>query len=661
MNWLTPMAGAILAASVIPPLILLYFLKLRRRTQAVACTLLWKRAVEDLRANAPFQRLRKSLLLFLQLLALILLVAAIMQPQLQAGSRRGGKTVFLIDVSASMTATDVNEGPTRLDDAKRRAKQRIEQLYGGGWFGSAAGETMVITFADHAEVVSRFTDSKPQLLSAIDLIQPTHGVSRIGEALTLARAYATNVDPEAALTVHDSTLELFSDGRLADLDDQVLRGETMVYHRIGSDDPDNVSITAISIERPYDRPNAVEVFASLVNFNLEPVTCDVQLSVDEVVRAIEEVVIGAAQTDPATGVLVPERSNVIFTPFEQPRGAVIEVAVLREDDALADNVARLVVPPPKQLTIALVEPDSFVIKMVLEGIPTLAGIDLLSTERFEVLAQEGGLDRYDVVVLDNYAPPEGLMPPARYLTFGATPPLDGFNEYAADQPQLVLDVKDEHPIFRFVSLDQLYVSKSKLIQPADDVQVLVDGSAGPLIVAVARGPMQVIHVAFDPLDSNWPFLRSFVTFVVNAVDYLGHAGEALTTKGFSPGEALTARLPATATDIQLHLPDGSVRSIQPLDPTLLSWGPIRLSGVYGLVWSFPDEDETYSRAFAVNLLSEPEANIRPAEKILAHEGGGVQLAGGDGSQYTPLWPWAVGFCLALIMFEWWVYHRKAYI
>ena len=654
------MAGAILAASIIPPLILLYFLKLRRRTQPVACTLLWKRAVEDLRANAPFQKLRRSLLLFLQLLALILLALAIMQPQLQAGSRRGGKTVLLIDVSASMTATDVNEGPTRLDEAKRRAKQRIEQLYGGGWFGSSAGQTMVIAFADHAEVVSRFTDSKPQLLSAVDRIQPSHGVSHIGEALQLARAYATNVDPEAALTVHDSTLELFSDGRLADLDEQVLRGETMVYHRIGSDDADNVSITAISIERPYDRPDAVEVFVSIVNFNAESVTCDVQLSVDEAVRAIEEVVIGPAGPDPATGVLVPERSNVIFTPFEQPRGAVIEVAVLRDDDLMADNVSRLVVPPPKQLQVALVEPNSFVVKMVLEGIPTLAGIDLLSTSRYETLAQEDGLDQYDVVVLDDYAPPDGLMPPARYLTFGVTPPLEGFNEFGADQAQLVLDIKDEHPIFRFLSLDQLYVSKSTLIQPADDVQVLVDGSAGPLILAVARGPMQAIHVAFDPLDSNWPFLRSFVTFIVNAVDYLGHAGEALTTKGFSPGEALTARLPASASDIQLHLPDGSMKSIQPLDPTLMSWGPIELSGVYGLVWSIPGDETKYSRALAVNLLSEPEANIQVAQEILTTERD-VQLAGGDGSQYTPLWPWAVGFCLALIMMEWWVYHRKAYI
>ncbi len=251
------------------------------------------------------------------------------------------------------------------------------------------------------------------------------------------------------------------------------------------------------------------------------------------------------------------------------------------------------------------------------------------------------------------------MAAGRYLSFGATPLLEGFNEYGADQAQLVLDVKDEHPVFRFLSLDTLYVSKSRLIQPADDVQVLVDGSAGPLILAVARGPLQAIHVTFDPLDSNWPFLRSFVTFIVNAVDYLGHAGEALANKGFSPGEALTTRLPASATDIQLHLPDGSIKSIQPFDPTLLSWGPLRLSGVYGLTWSNPGGDDDQARAFAVNLLNEPEGDIRPAEKILTHESSSVQLAGG--SQYMPLWPWAVGLCLALVMLEWWVYHRKTYI
>ena len=661
MNWISVPAGLILAAVVIPPLVLLYFLKLRRRVQPIACTLLWKRSVEDLRANAPFQRLRRSLLLLLQLLALALLALAIMQPQIQAGRPAGGKTVILIDNSASMTATDGADDRSRLDEAKRRAANRIEELYGRGLFMQSAGETMVVAFSDRAEVYAPFTDSKPQLLSAIERIQPTHGLSRIADALALARAYTTNVDPESDRPLGDpATLELFSDGRIDDLADQVLRGETLLYYPVGTPTADNVAFTAVSMERPYDRPTAVEVFAALVNYNTAPVTVDVQLSVNGVARAIEEVIIEGAETDPATGLLVPARRNVIFTPFEQPQGAVIEVANLRADDLAADNAVRLVVPPPRRLAVALVGSNSFLLETVLEGMGSIERIDKLTATQFDRLAQTGGVDQYDVVVLDNYAPSAQHMVPGRYLIFGATPPLEGLNEFGRGEAQLILDLKKEHPLFRFVNLDQLFISRYNLLQPADDVEVLAEGSDGPVIVALARGPMHVVYVTFDPLDSNWPFQRGFVTFIVNAVEFLGHAGEAISESSFVPGEALSTRLPAAAESVELLVPGRETSVPVPVtDPTQFSWGPIKVSGVYGVSWVMPGEDRS-GKPLAVNAISESEGDIRPAQQIFAREDN-VHVAGGGGNRYMPLWPWAVGLCLAVIMLEWWVYHRKAYI
>src|SRR3974377_716777 len=85
----------------------LSFLKLKRRPVQVPSTLLWRRSLEDLHVNSLFQRLRRNLLLFLQLLAVGLAMLALAGPQGKGSGTKGQRFVLMIDHSASMSATDV--------------------------------------------------------------------------------------------------------------------------------------------------------------------------------------------------------------------------------------------------------------------------------------------------------------------------------------------------------------------------------------------------------------------------------------------------------------------------------------------------------------------------------------------------------------------------
>src|SRR6187397_2308817 len=120
MSWfpsfLNPWVAGLAAAIVIPSLLVLYFLKLRRREMAVSSTLLWKKAVQDLQVNAPFQKLRKNLLLLLQLLILLFLLLALSRPVTNFTPGAGKVAVILVDRSASMATRDPElKGKTRLD------------------------------------------------------------------------------------------------------------------------------------------------------------------------------------------------------------------------------------------------------------------------------------------------------------------------------------------------------------------------------------------------------------------------------------------------------------------------------------------------------------------------------------------------------------------
>ena len=205
-NTLTWWQWAILAA-VPPAIVLLYFLKLKRRPLEVPSTYLWHKSIEDLHVNSIWQRLRNNLLLYLQLAVVLLIVLAVLRPSWHALHLSGSRLVLLIDNSASMQATDVK--PSRLEEAKRRVGELIDQMHSGD-------SAMLISFSDTARVEQNFTDNRQQLREALAAIQPSQHATNLSEALKLA---AGLVNPGQAnenstdIRVAGTKLFIFSDGR----------------------------------------------------------------------------------------------------------------------------------------------------------------------------------------------------------------------------------------------------------------------------------------------------------------------------------------------------------------------------------------------------------------------------------------------------------------
>jgi Ca-activated chloride channel family protein len=663
VSWLTPIFGAVVLGVAVPALLALYFLRLRRTSRPIPSTMLWKRAVEDLRANAPFQRLRFNLLLLLQLLLLTLLGLSLMQPRIDAGPARGGRTVILIDRSASMSVRDGDEQDrTRLDVARDAAIERIEALHSGGLFGGGDAEIMVVAFADDATIMTPFTDSEAAAIAAVRAIRPTDGRSVLGPALELARAFTTIVDPDAQVEPGEApaALELWTDGRIADLEDQVLRsGESLEYHRVGRPDSRNVGIAAIAAERPYDDPGRIQVFVAIENDDDESVSVDVQLGVDGSVRAVTPVPVEVppATEDPEAG-RVPGRRQVSFPAFEQPRDAIIEVSLIGMDALRCDDVAALVVPPARQLRVALVGSEGFVLRSLLEGMP-LDRLDLFDAQGFRELAAAGGVADYDVVVLHGVAIED--PPPGRYLSFGAPPGVEGLRSFGDPvEGALVRRSRDDHPVLRFVNLDQLYVSRLKKVTTGSGSSVLVDTGEGPMIVEVDRGPISVVHVAFDPLDSNWPYLRSFVNFISNSIEYLGTRGDALTSRGISPGDAIAMRLDPAATDVRIRTPDGREEGLQVEADGGTVWGPARRAGLHEISWEPADGGPRARRVLAVNQLASDERRVAVTDDVVfgvsSIQGRTVEAGG---ARWRDLWPWLLAAVAGLSIIEWWWWQRQA--
>jgi Ca-activated chloride channel family protein len=574
---LSPWTFATALAAIALPLLVLHMLKLRRRPQRVSTTLLWRRTVEDLVANAPFQRLRWSLLLVLQLLAAAALATALGRPASRSAAPLGSRLIVLIDTSASMNARP----PTGADDREDEREDDGDDADARSGFDRARElarallasldrdrgvEAMLVSFARQPRVLSGFERRSAPLLAALDSLAPTDEEADLDAALELAAAFAGASASETRRGGDDEplpTIVLLTDGNVrpprdgqfsvvAGAVDVRLLGPDLPAARPGSApgaaaigplalSGANLGITALSAERRYDDPAAVELFARVTNSGPLPVETTLTLRADDRAVLRRAVVVPAATARGLGEATMLER-------LEAPERALLLLEQGEPDALPSDDRAAVTLAAPSAIDIVVVAPggeaDPF-LREVLEAIApgrvrTVASVSSSST------AADAAPDLW---IFDRSTP--ATTPDVPSLTIGATPPWLSARPPRGEGGRRVLSWDRQHPLLRHVDLDELVYRDfgAFVLEPGVDGSVsdsgsptaiatpfaLVQGADGPILALGSQHGVRHAALGFELRASNLPALPAFPLLLQNAVDWLVAAGAGQAARTHRPG------------------------------------------------------------------------------------------------------------------------------
>lgn len=623
----------------VPALLALYFLKLKRQSVEVSSTLLWKRCLEDLHVNSPFQRLRRSLLFLLQLLVISALILAVWRPRCRSVDTPGGNLLVFVDVSASMNARE--DGETRLDRAKDDALKLLDSLKSGD-------RMMVVTFATRAVTLQRFTSDRAILESQIRSIRPTSLPTDLARTLSTAHALAESLPTAEVYFLGDGCY-----GDLAGLPEEAKR---LRLHFMGkAQDADNVGITTADVGRTFGAKPRTEISAVVQSFAREERQLTLTLFHEDVPVDAREVTVPAGETLP-----------VIFDVSELAPG-MVRLAIDGTDALPDDDQVYLEISEPRQTSVVVVGEENEWLDWALASSSRVAYRRVSRSEfASDAIQEELRAASSPVIIYDRWVPEEIPRFPALFI--GCHPPFpEGVPPPQTVEAPLIIDHDYSHPINRFLAYRSMRVKKSLVFEAAENYHSLVDAEKGSVIGVLTReledgSASPAVLIGFNLLESRWPVSHhSFPIFFTNALAWLGlrysdeksrwRTGEPL-VYAFSRGDE---RADGSSDGYEIRAPDGSTHRAERESDGAVVFGGSDAVGVYDL-----RQGADVVARFGVALLSEAESNLRPLPDIDLGDVR-VEISAGLTEQSRDLWMWIALAALGIMILEWFIYHRRVYV
>ncbi len=623
---------ALIGLVSLPIIVAFYMLRLRRRDYPVGSTFLWQQLIRDVEANAPWQRLRFSWLLLVQLLIAAIVVLAAARPFSATTTDLAANVVLIVDTSASMAATA--DGEDRMALARERAADVVGRLPQGG-------RVTVVAAADTATVLVSETDDREAALEAIDGISATQLPGDLTDAFALASALAARDS--------DSTIVVVSDAAGDELP-EVGVGAPILVERVGITDA-NQSVAALSALRRSGGAQ-LDLFVAVANPSTVEATRRLEIYADGALVDARELTIPPGQRSEALISTVPSAA------------ATVEARLAGSDALATDDRAFAIVPAQGRTRALLVGEGNAFLENAMALLPRIELYAVGQGGYTDALAEadEAGTP-YGLFVLDGIVPDDPPPGPALYID----PPADGeFGTVAGRVDGPLIDRTDpDEPILRFVDLTTVHIGRARQIEVAEGMRPVVATGAGrPLVAVGERDGRRLALIGFDLGESDLPLQVAFPLLMSNLVEHLMPVAEGILPSSMPLGESVTASIdPAIArVSVVTTGADGAGTAVEV--PVL--GGRLTLAGADAIgvreVRAVSDElsigNQVIGRT-AVNLFSADESDVAPGDPQRIVDMGRVPEGGsGPGQPTRAEWWWPLALAaLALLAIEWLLYHR----
>lgn len=449
------------------PIILMYLLKKQHKDIEISSNFLWKKTLRDIEANKPWQKLRKNLLLLLQILAFIFIVLTLTQPYIISDILSGGSLIIVLDSSASMQSTDVDY-ENRFNKAKADIRQAINNL-------KPQTEVTLISMDKSPGIIVSNSINKSLLKRKLDSIKVSDNSENLKDTVSLVKAITKDMENYQVLFYTDKNIEHSI--------------SNMIVKNINGKG-DNLAIENLSYTYVDDN---ITVLTRIKNYSQNHYNSDIILYTDDEIHDVKEIN------------LAPDESKNIYW-YDVPYADILKAEIDLEDSLTLDNYRYAVVNKQKENKVLLVSKGNVFLQKA---------IDIQqSIELYRANEADEGISGFDLYVYDGLLPKE--LPKDGNLLM-LNPPSNSLVNINSLSRSGELKVREDE-LFANISLDFTIRETKVFDTPPWGLPVLLSDNK-PIILKGEVKNQKIVAVGFDINDTDLPLKIDFPIFIQNVLSY----------------------------------------------------------------------------------------------------------------------------------------------